>query len=45
MVALVAAMRTLSQAASSRCWFSSRAAYHLVENPAHTVTRRDSLKE
>jgi hypothetical protein len=25
--------------------FRSKAAYHFVEKPPHTVTRRDSLKE
>ena len=33
------------QAASSSSSFCTIAAYHLVENPAHTVTSLDSLKE
>ena len=33
------------QAASSSSSFSTIATYHLVENPAHTVTSLDSLKE
>ena len=39
------ATRSVIQAASSSSSFSTMATYHLVENPAHTVTSLDSLKE
>ncbi len=47
-VASVAEMKatfSVIHAASISCSFSSSPAYHLVENPPHTVTSFDSLKE
>jgi hypothetical protein len=34
----------LIQALSTSCRLSSNSAYHRIENPPHTVTRRDALK-
>ncbi len=44
-VAAIAAILRLSSAAPTICLLASRAPYHLVENPPHTVTSRDSLNE
>ena len=44
-VALVAAIRTESQAASSSCRLCRSSPYHLVDNPDQTVTRLYSLNE
>ncbi len=44
-VALTAAMRRLSQAAERNFSLCSSATYHWVENPLHTVTRREALNE
>ena len=44
-VAEMAAIFRLRSAAPMICWLSSSAPYHLVENPPHTVTSRDSLNE
>jgi hypothetical protein len=44
-VALVAAIWTLSQAASNSFSLCRSAVYHLVEKPDHTLTKRDSLNE
>jgi hypothetical protein len=44
-VALTRAMRSDSQAALSIASLANKALHHLVEKPAHTVTRRDSLNE
>ena len=44
-LALSTAIRRLSSAASSSFWSSSRLAYQRSENPPHSVTSRESLKE
>ena len=44
-VALMAAILSESLAALMICSFWNSSTYHLVENPAHTVTSRDSLNE
>ena len=44
-VAVTAAIRTLSHAASSICRLFSSSPYHLTEKPPHTVTSRDLLNE
>ncbi len=44
-VALPEAIRKLRQAAERICSLLNRRAYHSVEKPPQTVTRRDLLKE
>ena len=39
------AMRRLTQAASIISWSRNSSPYHFSENPAQTVTSRDSLNE
>jgi hypothetical protein len=45
MVALITAISRLSSAAPRICSFSNSALYQRVENPPHTVARREPLKE
>ena len=44
-VAVIAAIRSDSHAASRICWLWNSRPYHCVEKPPHTVTSRDSLNE